>query len=179
MKLIVLLFSFITQIFRQLFLFNRSSVFRVSCALVTVAASPILQCALLKPCFCFGVLFLVVFIVCFAWLLVDCFEQKNRCSKLEDHEFQVSKSRRAVIVAFRWKKASVPNQPSTYALLQEYYELIGTWGTTLKNSTTTRIVWLWSWLINQRLQFEVVLPKGQEGWQQMGYNPVLLGSGLC
>ena len=67
----------------------------------------------------------------------DCFEQKDRCLKIEDQEFQVSNSGRAVRVAFRWRKASDPNHLSIYAYLQEYYDLIGTWRTTQENRTTT------------------------------------------
>ena len=50
----------------------------------------------------------------------------------------MSKGRRAVRVAFYWRKASDPNHLSIYAYLQEYYDdLIGTWRTTQENSTTT------------------------------------------
>jgi hypothetical protein len=40
-------------------------------------------------------------------------------------------------VAFRWRKASDPNHPSTYALIEEYYKLIGTWRITQDDSATT------------------------------------------
>jgi hypothetical protein len=40
-------------------------------------------------------------------IIVGCFE---------DEEFHGSNEERAVRVAFRWRKASVPNHPSIYAL---------------------------------------------------------------
>jgi hypothetical protein len=49
------------------------------------------------------------------------------------NKFKSLKERR---LAYRWKKASDPNHPSTYALIQEYYKLIGTWRTTQKDSAT-------------------------------------------
>jgi hypothetical protein len=57
--------------------------------------------------------------------------------KIEDQEFQVSNSGRAVRVAFRWRKTSDHNHLSIYAYLQEYYDLIGTWRITQENRTTT------------------------------------------
>jgi hypothetical protein len=39
-------------------------------------------------------------------------------------------------VTFGWKKASDPSHTSTYALIQEYYKLIGTWRTTQEDSAT-------------------------------------------
>jgi hypothetical protein len=54
---------------------------------------------------------------------------------------------REVKVAFRWRKASVPNHLLPMLYLQDYYALIGTWRTTRENSTTTRHMAL-SWLIN-------------------------------
>ena len=73
--------------------------------------------------------------------------------RLKNQEFQVSKSWRAVRVAFRWKKASDPNHLSVYAYLQEYYDdLIGTWRTTQENRTTTILMgsglgWVIRWTI--------------------------------
>ena len=61
----------------------------------------------------------------------------------------MSKSRRAVRVAFYWRKASDPNHLSIYAYLQEYYDdLIGTWRTTQEKQYNHNTIWLWSWLIN-------------------------------
>jgi hypothetical protein len=54
---------------------------------------------------------------------------------------------RAVRVAFRWSKASVPIHLLPMLYLQDYYALIGTWRTTQKNSATTRHMAL-SWPIN-------------------------------
>jgi len=99
-----------------------------------------------------GVLFLVVFVCCFVCLPEDCFEQKNRFSKIEESSFpseqKLKSSKCNFLLEFCWSKAINPNHPSIYAYLQEYDDLIGTWRTTQKNSTTTRNTWLWSWLIN-------------------------------
>ena len=52
-------------------------------------------------------------------------------------KFCISKSWKAVRVAYRWIKASDPNHTSIYALFTRWYDLIGIWRTTQENRTTT------------------------------------------
>ena len=71
---------------------------------------------------------------------------------LTNQEVQVSKSWRAVRVAFCWRKVSDPNYTSIYALFTRIHCLIGTWRTTQENSTTTKLYgsglgWLIRWTI--------------------------------
>jgi hypothetical protein len=54
---------------------------------------------------------------------------------------------RAVRVAFRWRKASVPNHLLPMLIYKNIIALSGTWRTTQENSTTTGYMAL-SWLIN-------------------------------
>jgi hypothetical protein len=59
-----------------------------------------------------------------------------RC--FEDEKFQGSNEERAVRVAFRWRKASVPNHLLPMLYYKNTSALIGTWRTTQENSATTR-----------------------------------------
>jgi hypothetical protein len=71
-------------------------------------------------------------------IVVGCFE---------DEKFQGSNEERAVRVAFRWRKASVPNHLLPMLIYKNTFALIGTWRTTQENSVTTRHMAL-PWLIN-------------------------------
>jgi hypothetical protein len=92
--------------------------------------------ALLKPLL-FGVLFLVV-LVCFLCMFVSLMLQVE--DQAIDRKPWRSKFQRAIAEEhknnLRWRKASDFNHPSTYALIQEYYKLIGTWRTTQEDNAT-------------------------------------------
>jgi hypothetical protein len=105
-------------------------------------------CSLFKPSL-YGVLFLVVLVCLLCMCCARCLLRvEDRAIVWKSWSLRVLKSKSGrARVAFRWKKASDPNHPSTYALIQEHCKLIGTWRTTQENSTTTRHMAL-SWPIN-------------------------------